>query len=242
MKEKIPFEFCINGLDADTIGLERLSLYIKELIKGIFGNQSEFVQLESISKGSTKLNFQIEKNKVEDLETGIQYNYNIESRINSIQKLLEKHKSSAELKTPNGKIYAFPGIKEAQNNLHVIIKSIKRKVRGKIISISGKDETINIQLLRASSIEYPCVCDENTAKKLSWGDYIIADTVGDWIKIETMWQVAPRKKLKILDYKVQEIGSKTLYEQLIDVPNDILSNETFEKIQEQIRDSRGYNN
>ena len=35
MKEKIPFEFCINGLDADTIGLERLSLYIKELIKGI---------------------------------------------------------------------------------------------------------------------------------------------------------------------------------------------------------------
>ena len=59
-----------------------------------------------------------------------------------MQELLQKHNATAELKTPNGEVYKFSGIVNHQN---IVIKSTKRKVRGKIISIYGKDSIVNIK-------------------------------------------------------------------------------------------------
>ena len=125
------------------------------------------------------------------------------------------------------------GIKLYKNDENTVIHD-ETQIKGKIISISGKDKTVNIRLLGTSGEVYRCVIEDTEAKNMSWGDYIQADVVGDWILLENgKWDMPLRKKLTIKKYK--KIHMEQDPKIILDKMANIISEDTFQKIQNEIK-------
>lgn len=159
---------------------------------------------------------------------------NRQSARDNLNKTLSKYNKFGYIKTANDtqdfQQIDLGGIKLYEKNT-ITIRD-ETCIKGRIIEIRGRDKTVNIDILGTSGEKYKCELTDKEAKKLNWGDYIQADVSGEWILLENgQWDTPPRKKLTITKYqKIKMYNSDTLLAKL----SDIISDETFDKIQENI--------
>ena len=234
--KKTQYEFIIKDFSPSTLKISRLAEYLKELSK-IFG-ETHKIYFDRVDEGSVCLKFNIEERIEKKISEHLIKRFNSKEIQDSIlQKLLEKDETSAILKISDGKMIQFPGIENPKKIKEFTI-SCERVTTGKIVSISGKDKTINVDLLD-NGIEYYCLCFEDIVKKLKWGMYISAATEGYWIKTDEGWRTDRKKRLKIKNFKI--LKKQTPYETFKELTETkMISDETFQNIQQDIKKTRGY--
>jgi hypothetical protein len=140
----------IDGLDPDTVPMQRLAAYIKELAD-LFGNKAE-VHFRRVEKGSLRLAIAVDdtgRQKVSErvaVAATINAPKDVISAFRRLDDLLAEDGSSAQLKAPGGAtVIPFPGVKR-ERPLNYGPYRKQGTVEGQIVKIGGADKTSHLQL------------------------------------------------------------------------------------------------
>lgn len=225
-------EFHIYDKDLNIISAKDLVDIMTPVINA-FGNYENVHWVDGVRDGCVAVALRFDAHIYEKAINDFQQSDYIE-KIND--KLIE-HNAYAKLKTDKSEgnqaeIYDFLGIKNYKKEKFLEIYS-SRTIKGKVVSISGVDNSANIQIVGLNGKKYKCVADATDAIKLHWGQYVSAETEGTWIRTEDgKWEIPNYGKLKIKEIKTIQIQStQYVFKKL----GGLISEDIFNEIQENLK-------
>lgn len=227
MTEYVELEFHIEPATPKSIPAKELLDIVNTWVKVL--GEDDSVRFHEVRDGCACPVVTIKK----DVFPKVQENLKKPESHDRLNKVLAKNKKHGFIKTANDNTpfdrIDLLGIKQKQDTITIYDET---QIKGKIISIHGKDATVNIDVLGTSGEIYKCKISYREAENMSWGQWIDADISGDWVLLENdTWDTPPRQRLTIDRYNVIQMYDA---ETVLDKMSGIISQDTYDKIQAEI--------
>jgi hypothetical protein len=187
--------FIIDGLTPETLPLDRAAKYL-EAFAEMVGNDNG-VHLVAIEKGSCQLKAFVEdkalsriRDRVRSITDGTAPKASLKARMDA-DEMLAVDNTSGRIQLGGEDLIEFIGLSK---NSQIEYGPITRpsSITGKIWSIGGKDETVNVYLRDDDRQDHRCVVSVAMAKRLTpylFGRKVRLSGIGQWNRVDGLWQL-----------------------------------------------------